>query len=733
MTIDYPRAGRSGVLRFLPSWRQVLALGALGAFAVAGFVGVVYAMIELPDVNRAVLEQRTLLTYRDGEELGQLGATNRTIIGLDDVPVDVRRAVLAAENRDFYSDQGISPAGIARAAWTNLTGDGLQGGSTITQQYAKIAYLTQERTYVRKVKELFLAVKLDQERSKDQILEDYLNTIYFGRNAYGIQAAAEAYFAKDAAELELAEGAVLAALIRAPGAYDPDDNPERLRQRVDYVFSGMLEEGWASAEQARGARIPKIAERETDDRLGGPTGYLIETARRELLAAGFTAERIDQGGLQVRTTFDRAAQGAAVAAVKANLPEGARQDDLRVGLAAVEPGTGEVTAMYGGPDYVRRSVNNATQATAQAGSTFKPFTLAAALEQGIGLRSTYDGASPRTFPEYKRPVENFGGSSFGTIDLLTATANSVNTVYVDLALDVGPRQVVDVARRAGIPDSVEIEPTASVTLGPAAPHVIDIANAFATFAAEGRRAEPHVLLEVRGPDGSVEYEGETSMQRVFSKDVTADVSYALQGVVTDGSGFAAAELSRPSAGKTGTSQDNKSAWYVGYVPQLSAAVAMFRGDGTRSLAGAGGLDTVTGGSFPAQIWTAFMAAALDGQPVEEFPEPAFVGADMTPTPTATAPTATVTATPNPTPRGTTATPTPTETPSPTPTKTTPSPTPTRTSPSPTPTKTTPSPSPTKTSPTPTKTKSSATPTPSRTSASTETGSPTPAAPSPTPS
>jgi membrane peptidoglycan carboxypeptidase len=283
--------------------------------------------------------------------------------------------------------------------------------------------------------------------------------------------------------------------------------------------------------------------------------------------------------------------------------------------------------MYGGRDYLERQLNDATQSIALAGSTFKPFALIAALEAGIPLTSMWNGDSPQIFDDLGKPYEvsNYGNEGWGQIDLLQATKFSINTIYVPLGQKAGLDKVVDAARRAGIPESVAMVPSPSVTLGVASPHVIDVANAYATFAAQGIYSRPFLISSVTGPNKGLLYEGTSQTQEVFSKDVMADLTYALKSVVNGGTGSAALALGRPAAGKTGTSQSNASAWFSAYTPQLSAAVALFRDSASESLNGIGGLTSVTGGTFPARIWTAFMRGALRGQPEMSFPAPSNIG------------------------------------------------------------------------------------------------------------
>lgn len=609
--------------------RAAIFLGGFGFVAGSTLFAIAYFTVSIPDPNAYVNSQATIIQYANGEEIGRVGAQNRTIVSLTKIPLHLREAVMAAEDRDFYTNRAFSPIGILRALKNNLLGGSLQGGSTITQQYAKTAFLTPDRTIQRKIKELVIAIKLENQLSKDEILENYLNTIYFGRGSYGVQTASQQYFNRTVDQLSVSQAVVIASLLRSPGLYDPafnKDNRPRLENRFAYVVKGMVEKGWLTEKEAAKLKIPYIAPRATSGSLSGPKGHIIEAVRKDLIKFGFTEDQIMVGGLVVKTTLVQKAQQAAVDAVNKQGPTKAPAN-LHIGLVAVRPGTGEIIAMYGGKDYLTRQLNDATQSIAQAGSTFKPFALIAGLQQGIPLTSMWNGDSPQTFDDAGKPypVANYGFEGWGQISLLKATASSVNTVFVPLGIKVGPENVVEAARRAGIPESVAMMPTPSVVLGVASPHVLDVANTYATFAADGIYAKPYLISQVIGSNKGVLYEGKPQTQEVFAADVMADLTYALKYVVTNGSGFAARKLNRPVAGKTGTSQSNASAWFSAYTPQLAASVALFRDDATQSLKGVGGLATVTGGSFPARIWTAFMQGALKGEPVLNFPEPVNIG------------------------------------------------------------------------------------------------------------
>jgi membrane peptidoglycan carboxypeptidase len=592
--------------------------------------------VSIPDPNAYVNSQSTIIQYSNGAEIGRIGTQNRQILPLAKIPLKLRYAVMAAEDRDFYSNRAFSPTGIARALLNNIRSGDLNsaGGSTITQQYAKTAFLTPSRTIQRKIKELVISLKLENAMTKDQILENYLNTIYFGRGAYGVQTAAQQYFNRNANQLTLSQSAVVASILRSPGLYDPffgdkaqkERNKARLEARFQYVLNGMLEKKWITEAEVKAAKMPLIAPRTTSGQLSGPKGYIIDSVQKELSKVGFTQEQLLVGGYVIKTTLDQRAQTSAVDAVNRLTPSPAPAN-LHTALVAIRPGTGEVIAMYGGRDYVVRQLNDATQSIALAGSTFKPFALIAGLEAGIPLTSMWNGDSPQIFDDLGKPYEvaNYGNEGWGQVDLLSATQHSINTVYVPLGIKAGLDKVVDAARRAGIPETVAMIGTPSVTLGVASPHVIDVANSYATFAAQGIYSKPYMVAQVTGPNKGVLYQGKPQTQEVFSKEVMADLTYALKSVVNGGTGSAALGLGRPAAGKTGTSQSNASAWFAGYTPQLSATVALFRDSASESLNGIGGLTSVTGGSFPARIWTAFMKGALRNEPVMSFPAPANIG------------------------------------------------------------------------------------------------------------
>ena len=688
-------------------WRRVLKWVGIvgGAVFLLGLVmlAVAYARIDIPDPNEGYESQTSYVYYADGKTvLGKFAEQNRTSIDLDQVPTHVQDAVVAAEDQTFWTNKGLDPKGILRAAFNNASGGSTQGASTITQQYVKILYLTQDQTWSRKAKEAILSLKIQRQMSKEEILEGYLNTIYFGRGAYGIEAAARAYFQKPAKDLTVLEGAALAAIINEPSGMDPAQGKaarRELKARYQYVTDSMAEKDTLPSNLVgtkRAHRLPAFPEIEVESQYGGQRGHVLKMVRAELRRLGFSDEEIDGGGLRVTTTFTQQTMQAAEEGVLEQRPEG--MPELHVAVATVEPETGALRGMFAGQDYLDSQINWATAGGAP-GSTFKPFSLVTGLTYGYSLQSTFNGSSPLEIggTEFNNQGEG-GGSSYGIVSLLEATEQSINTAYVDMvdSIPSGPEVVVDNAVAMGIPkDAPGLDENLSMVLGSATVSPIDMANAYGTIAAGGLAKDVYVVEGVKTADGEVEYSHSEKTEQVISEDVAADASYALQQVTTSGTGTNANTIGRPVAGKTGTATDDegnvRSSWFVGYTPQLATAVMYSRGNGNEPLDGF--LPTFYGGEYPARTWAATMERALEGQDILEFPEPAFLEQTVEghePTPTFT-PTPEDTATPEPSPS-------PSKTPKPSPTQSSqpPSPTPSPSSPPPSPSPSQPEPTPSQT-------------------------------------
>lgn len=620
-------------------WRWPLAVILSGMALAAGVFVVAYLTIEVPDPDDFAQAQSTEVYFSDGTtSMGTFSEYARVIVDGASLPEHVGLAVVASEDRTFFTNDGVDLKGILRAFINNVQGNPTQGGSTITQQYVERYYLGTTTDLVGKLKEALLAVKISSEREKDEILSGYLNTIYFGRGAYGIEMAAQRYFDKPASELTLSESAMLAGIIPSPSNWDPAKSPERAEQRWNRVLDLMVEDEHITQQERDAQEFPEVIDYVPSDAYAGTNGYLLRMVRDELTeVAGLSEAEIDTGGLAIITTIDAEKQAAAVAAVDA-LPED-RPDNNYVGLVSMDPSNGELLAVYGGADYLERQQNTATQDIAEGGSTFKPFALISALEQGASLKDQYASYSPMEIDDNGKvwKLNNFDSVNRGKIDLIAATQNSVNTVYGQLNVEYGPANTIEVATRLGLPeDTVGLEDVPSNVLGNASPHVIDMARAYGTLATGGVRHDPHIVREVRDSKDNLRFQGSTSGERVVDANVIANATYAMQAVVNGGTGKTAMELGRPAAGKTGSSNSYRSAWFVGFVPQIVTAVAMYQvsDDGTKAeaLTPFGGQNPIAGGTFPTRIWTDYMKVAVAGLDVEEFPDPVISEPTKTPPP-----------------------------------------------------------------------------------------------------
>lgn len=602
------RIGRGILFTFLG-----LIIAGLGTFLVA------YAALTVPQADQVALAQTTTVYYSDGTtEMGRMSQVNRKIIDSSTLPDYVAHAVVASEDRTFYTNSGVDLKGIGRALINNIRGGARQGASTLTQQYVERYYVGETTGYVGKAKEAILALKINREQSKDQIIGNYLNTIYFGRGAYGIEAASQAYFGHEAKDLTLSEAAMIAGIIPAPSAWDPAVDEEKACSRWTRVINLMVEDGWISQADANAAEFPKTIDPDTlgGPTMEGPTGYLMEQIRSELAQeGGFTADQLATGGYRIISTIDKEKQDQAVEAAEYMYTvRGWNEDSMHVALTSLDPATGEIVAEYGGKDYLKRQQNGATQDIMAAGSTFKPFALIAHAEQGGSIYDTYDGSSPKTFSGLARPVSNDSGVSWGRQNLVNATKNSINTVFVGLNQEVGPATTKQVAVELGIPEDTNgLDDSLLNVLGFAAPHNIDLAHAYSTIASGGQRTTPHIVREVQNSDGSKVFQTTVNPKQVFDTKTMSTVLPALQAVTASGgTAEAAAVLKQDTGGKTGTSEEQKTAQFVGFTPSLVTAVSMYQLDENGSpvsLTNIGGLGQFHGGDWPVTVWVRYMKAA----------------------------------------------------------------------------------------------------------------------------
>ncbi|MDQ3106767.1 MAG: transglycosylase domain-containing protein, partial [Actinomycetota bacterium] len=606
-------------------YRRVLFLISLLGFAAMAGGLMVLAQVPLPPA--AEQAQTTFLTDVKGARLASIdGGEDRVPITLDEVPQVVIDAVLATEDRNFFTHGGIDPVGILRATAADLRGRPLQGGSTITQQYVKQTFLeTRERTIWRKLREASLAVKLERRYDKPEILERYLNTVYFGRGAYGVQAASRAYFNADVGDLELGQAAYLAGLIRSPETADAYAAPEVATARRDRTLAAMRATGKirrgqydaAVAAPLQGAVVDRPNREPAIVGADRGSAYFVEYVRAELVRRYGEAVTYQQG-LRVKTTLDPTLQAEAYDAVYGTLDRPGT--DPAGALVSIDD-EGRVVAMVGGRDFTSDKVNLAVGQEGggsgrQAGSTFKPFVLAAIVKDGYTVSSTLPGPAKIVLPKADDgkdyPVENYEKTDYGdSVNLVDATVNSVNTTYVQAQLSLGAQKAVDLAKAAGI--RTDLEPNASLVLGTEEVTVLDLASAYSTFANRGVHVAPRTILEVRRSDGTVlEAERSAASSRVLDREDADVVNHVLRQVVERGSGTSA-RFGHPVAGKTGTTQDFGDAWFVGYTPKLTTAVWMgFPEGNTRKMTSVRGIK-VNGGSFPARIFRRYMTEVANDE------------------------------------------------------------------------------------------------------------------------
>ncbi|MFJ8939492.1 transglycosylase domain-containing protein [Streptomyces sp. NPDC102365] len=707
--IDYPRAGKYGAIRWLPSWKLATGL-VIGFFgSMMAVAGVAYALVGLPDVAKTAEAQNNVYYWADGTQMVATGGeTNRQIIDYSRIPKEMRYAVISAENKTFENDRGVDPMGIGRALFNMAKGGQTQGGSTITQQYVKNAMLEdQSQTISRKFKELFVSIKVGANVDKEDIMAGYLNSAYYGRGAYGIQAAARTYFDKDAEDLNPSQCAFLAAVLKGATYYDPAGaesidpsatpaaNRERAETRWRWILGEMVKDRHLEESvRAKYPDFPTLQSPRSNAQLGGQVGYLVDLAKAYIVnnseKTGITEKQLRDGGYEIHTTFDKKKVTQLEAAVKKVRKENIKEKErprtdkhVQFGGASVDPATGAIKAIYGGVDATKHFTNNADQTGAQVGSTFKPFVLAAAMKWGVrdpdleptqaqderikvSPKSLYSGKNKLKIEDYDGTVwkdkdekewlqRNDGDESYNPptfqIDLREAMRVSSNSAYVQLGMNVGLDKVRESAVDAGIKEgSLASANFPSFSIGTSDPSAIRMAGAYATFAASGKQNEPYSVDEITDKDGTVfTHENSAKAKQAFTAQVADNVTDVLKTVVDEGTGTAAKLSNRPVAGKTGTTDGNKSAWFVGYTPQLSTAISMYRLDDDESnkkrefleMYGTGGQDKIHGASFPAEIWHDYMEQALKGAKVEQFPTPEPIGEVVndvvvpTPTPTAT--------------------------------------------------------------------------------------------------
>lgn len=595
----------------------LLALG-IGAFAY------LYATTEIPQPESIAVAENTTVYYADGTTpIGTFSEQNREIIDCSVLPDYVGQAVVASEDRSFYTNRGIDLVGIARAFWNNLTTGSRQGGSTITQQYAERYYLGETTSYLGKAREAILALKIAQAQDKDQVLCNYMNTIYLGRGTYGIQAAAKAYFGKEAKDLTVAEAAMLAGIIPSPSSWDPAVDPEQAQARFTRVLRIMQEDGYITAQEQQEAQFPQTIEYTQQNSYQGANGYLLQMVRDELTGSGtFSAEQLDTGGYAIVTTIDKSKQDLMYSVVSPaqNGMQGVIPDGMEFGGISVNAKDGSIISVYAGEDYLTKQLNQATQSVYEIGSTMKPMALLGAIQEGVNLDTVFNGNSPRKFDGIADPVGNFGNMSYGNVNLYTATAQSLNTVYMDVQAKLGTQRIAEIAKEAGA-ESDALDGTNPFTvLGNNALTTKDVARMYATIANQGNRPNIHIVSSVKNTDGEDIYKAPTDTTQVFDANDTALVTKAMTGTVQNGTATEALAVGHNLAMKTGTANDSYAASAVGFTPSVVSVFAMWYPDANGNPQEVPAFGGWSGGSdYPVHLFTQYMTQALAGTDNETFP------------------------------------------------------------------------------------------------------------------
>ncbi|MGW0120156.1 transglycosylase domain-containing protein [Streptomyces sp. NPDC003327] len=629
---DTAKAKKRGIRRFF-TWKKLLGTFFACCLIALGALYVVYLLVPVPTANAEATMQSNIYKYANGKILARTGEINREIVGLEKIPEPVQKAFVAAENKSFYRDNGVDIKGTTRAAWSTVTGQGKQGGSTITQQYVKNFYLSQDQTATRKLKEMVIAVKVDQQMSKNDILAGYMNTSYYGRSAYGIQAAARSYYGVDASRLTTAQGAYLASLLQAPNQYDwtsaSATGRKLVEERWNYVLDNMVGEGWLSASERAAMKFPVPQKPKPLPGMEGQTGYIVEAANQELMRQGVSEEDIKAGGWTITLTIDEKRQKDLVRAVNDQLEakldrKGDKKDaTVQAGATSVDPKTGAIVALYGGVGATEHWMSNATRRDYQPASTFKPVVLASAIEndavtqdgRAIGLGTVYNGdtRTPVVGSDIPFAPENEDDRSWGPVTVQRATNKSINSVFAQMIVDVGPRNAKKTALALGMKDGADFGETPAMSLGTMGASTVDMAGVYASLDNHGRKVTPTLVKAATHKDRTVETVRGIGPQAI-SRAAADTATKAMMGVITDGSGFRAAG-DYEAAGKTGTSENNRSAWFVGYTPELVTAVGLFGEDAKGNQVTL--TDTINpgranGGRTPAQIWGDYTTRALGG-------------------------------------------------------------------------------------------------------------------------
>ncbi|UNO40151.1 transglycosylase domain-containing protein [Streptomyces sp. MST-110588] len=630
---------KSGIRRFF-TWKKLLIyFFSVCLLGILAFIGL-YLYVPIPDkANADAIAQGNVYKYSDGTVMARTGKMNREWVDIKKVPEPVQHAFVAAENKSFYQDSGISLMGTARGILNTLLGKGKQGGSTITQQYVKNNYLTQEQTVSRKLQEIVISLKVDNKYDKDKILEGYINTSYYGRNAYGIQAAARAYYGVDVEKLNVSQGAYLASLLQAPSQYDwaqaSPAGKKRVQERWAYTLNNMVEMKWLDPARRQAEKFQKPKAPKPLPGLKGQVGYFIKAANEELYKKGVDEKELAAGGWTITLGIDRHKQQELEKAVKNKLTDDLKPKsrpvdaDAQLGAVSVDPKNGHVVAMYGGAGYTQHYVNNALRSDYQPASTFKPLIFAAALEnqsktqEGLPIRphTIYDGRNRRPVVGgtiYFAPP-NEDEHTYGRITVQQATNNSVNSVFAQMGADVGLDKVKKTAVDMGM-DGSKMDVKPAMTLGTMGASPLQMAGVYATLDAHGKKVEPALVIKATKRDKDHELPDPVG-DPVLSPKTADTLTSVLRGVVDDGTAKEAiGNTDYQAAGKTGTSDDNKSAWFVGYTPRLVTAVGMF-GEAAKTegkikqgsqvtLKGTGGNGRVNGGSYPARVWAEYTGNAL---------------------------------------------------------------------------------------------------------------------------